>query len=543
MNKESNSDGQEEKRESKIRIWVCSWNMAAKSHFPMKMSEKGVKHVDTTRINELENIEKKKKEEISVCIYIYIKQIYVFGVQEGIDDGYFDLLSAYFKDKKIKRFKISPKKDRVEGRGDGSFLNSKYTGIAVYINKDKKDVIRLKRAGAVSAGMMEGSKGGAGIVLKQKREHYKVIVEKAGAQLGQPNFQLLEQFHHVVWFGDLNYRLKGMTGDEVTHYKKIQCLNEYYSILFFLQKIDTLKEEMGQGQAFASFREPIPRLDFYPTYKKRPDRDDDFDEDPLQVAANPEAENERKQKLANVYRIKFKVPFYKGGSVQDRLPSFTDRVLSNKQKIKNRRLHVVFLSIYTYVSVYVSKKKKKYHSLLTTDGQLRPENDIGILSTQSRVYKRTHNYGCVSQKLKGSDHSAVYCGFLLTCPVLRQRPQNELDEKFALFCFCIYLSLKYFVEQEGEDIKQHMNKITRTLLEIKNKKVGEVRKEQKSVTVSISRKHFEEYYEAIHLVQYVFEKKYTVNNDNPQQQQYDNQSRVTLNRNDQDQIRSKFPNV
>ncbi|ETO18839.1 hypothetical protein RFI_18406, partial [Reticulomyxa filosa] len=169
-------------------------------------------------------------------------------------------------------------------------------------------------------------------------------------------------------------------------------------------KKDTLKEEMIQGQAFAPFREPVPRLDFYPTYKKKPDRRYDFDDDPLQIANDQSLQSsnagaDRRRRLQDVYRTKFKVPFYKGGTVQDRLPSFTDRVL--------------------------------YYSLPTTKGQLTPESDIGIMNTQARVYKDCDNYGCIAHHLKGSDHSAVYCGFTLQCPLLAQCPPHEFDEKFT----------------------------------------------------------------------------------------------------------------
>ena len=51
--------------------------------------------------------------------------MYVFGVQEGIDESYFNLLSMYFKKKNIVRIQLNPKEDRVHGRGDGSFLSTK----------------------------------------------------------------------------------------------------------------------------------------------------------------------------------------------------------------------------------------------------------------------------------------------------------------------------------------------------------------------------------------------------------------------------------
>ena len=52
-------------------------------------------------------------------------KLYVFGVQEGIDEVYFELLKYYFEDKNVERIELNAKEDRVNGRGDGSFLSTK----------------------------------------------------------------------------------------------------------------------------------------------------------------------------------------------------------------------------------------------------------------------------------------------------------------------------------------------------------------------------------------------------------------------------------
>ena len=46
--------------------------------------------------------------------------------------------------------------------------------------------------------------------LAQFRELCKVL----GAKLGNPFFQITEQFHHVVWMGDLNYRCSDIAAED-----------------------------------------------------------------------------------------------------------------------------------------------------------------------------------------------------------------------------------------------------------------------------------------------------------------------------------------
>ena len=69
--------------------------------------------------------------------------------------------------------------------------------------------------------------------------------------------------------------------------------------------------------------------------------------------------------LDKIYRTKYKEPFYKGGLIQDRIPSFCDRLL--------------------------------FHSLDSTVGQLTPEIDNGVLNCVETIYKdnNCHNYGVI----------------------------------------------------------------------------------------------------------------------------------------------------
>ncbi len=117
----------------------------------------------------------------------------------------------------------------MEGRGDGSFLSTKYTGIQLFVRQSLQPHIRLMRSAGVSLGFTEGSKGGASFLVQifgvnvvfvcvhlsartavERRAGYSALIEGVGNQLGDSYFQLLEQFPHVVFFGDLNYRTVAM---------------------------------------------------------------------------------------------------------------------------------------------------------------------------------------------------------------------------------------------------------------------------------------------------------------------------------------------
>eukprot|EP00662_Eupelagonemidae_sp_cell21_P026792 gene26792-14493_t len=136
---------------------------------------------------------------------------------------------------------------------------------------------------------------------------YHTLITGCGERLcaGRP---LLEHFHNVVVFGDLNYRIaeKGQQGlgQEVI----FDMLRNRPQDLWAL---DPLAGEVREGRAFGGFREPAHLPNFYPTYKKRTRR-------PVPInRSNPAW-------VGEVYHVQFKEPFYKGGRVRMRIPSFTD---------------------------------------------------------------------------------------------------------------------------------------------------------------------------------------------------------------------------
>eukprot|EP01084_Bolivina_argentea_P254663 428176_1 len=400
--------------ESITRIWICSWNMAAKDHFKFKTTYDGRKIPDDDQTQ--------KFEQIVPTNY----DLYIFGVQEGVSDTFFQYISLYLKEFDVERIPLysnshsnsntnSNRCFGVHGRGDGSFISTKYTGIAVYYRRNLSPYISLKSTSAVSCGITQGSKGAACILLKiysttivflsthmssnstkDKLDHFKILVNKTGDTLGCSGFDLLTQFHHIIWFGDLNYRITTLTADNVLQ-------NMALGNLSALWNYDSLRisQRTNKLYAFKGFEEPIPRLDFYPTYKKKPNRQLDFDQNPKELK-NMSASSQQSSlsQLDKIYTTKYKEPFYKGGTVQDRIPSFCDRVL--------------------------------YHTLYSLPNYtLKPELDTGVLNCVEFSYKKDkcNNYGCIPHHLMGSDHSAIYCGLILKSPMLFPCPPHELNDQ------------------------------------------------------------------------------------------------------------------
>jgi hypothetical protein len=123
--------------------------------------------------------------------------------------------------------------DRVWGRGDGALLTPKFTGVGVFISREISANARLLGVYKHSFGASEGSKGGVGVALGlhgvtlvfvnvhmaskdviMRRAQYRELVARLGAKLGGRGFGLNEEFHHIIWTGDLNYHVSGASSAE-----------------------------------------------------------------------------------------------------------------------------------------------------------------------------------------------------------------------------------------------------------------------------------------------------------------------------------------
>eukprot|EP00756_Hemistasia_phaeocysticola_P031228 Hpha_TRINITY_DN16339_c3_g9::TRINITY_DN16339_c3_g9_i1::g.59029::m.59029 len=358
--------------DSDLRVWVGCWNVAAKCW---------LKDCGPAQFAERDDFQ-------SVVPPGY--DLYVFGVQEAVTENIWHAVSERLRAYGCERILARRGTDRVYGRGDMSFVHPKYTGIAAWISRRAVDR-GLTPMGywPVSMGWNQGSKGGAAFAIRgggsggllfvschlssntadDRALNFKKLMEGCASGLcGGEN--PLRFFDSVVVFGDLNYRLadKGQAGSLGVDGCEALIREHRVEDLWAL---DPLRGEVAAGRAFTSFQEPVPLPSFLPTYKKRPHR-----------TVPPDRSNANW--VETVYHMRFKEPFYKGGRIRLRLPSFTDRVLVHNK----------------------------------TDGSAR-----GDLLPMMASTGRHHLYDSV-EEWGGSDHSPVHAHFVWRRWIPSQNPRK-----------------------------------------------------------------------------------------------------------------------
>ena len=81
--------------------------------------------------------------------------IYVLGVQECISDKLFEAMSMLFNKRNQQQTRM-PTNAKIEGRGDGAILGTKYTGLCIYVRSDLKanEQIQYIKSGVVAYNQM-----------------------------------------------------------------------------------------------------------------------------------------------------------------------------------------------------------------------------------------------------------------------------------------------------------------------------------------------------------------------------------------------------
>ncbi|DBA03342.1 TPA: hypothetical protein N0F65_004619 [Lagenidium giganteum] len=366
-----------------VRLWVGTWNMGAADPF-----------VDSGGLMD-EQKSAAMLEEFVPRGY----QLYVLGIQEGVSENVYHAVLAYLQRNeegmsyarltlKNSDFMVLNKGhpadatiDAVRGRGDGAFMGTKFTGLAVFYAESIRDKVKLVRAGVHKFNLTSGSKGGVAVALMvnqttmvfvnchldarndgYRREQIRNLNANLGRIMGHYSFDLTEQFHHVVWMGDMNYRIVNINAQVVLELLEKKRNTELHD------KFDGLLNDRNNSGIFDGFVEPTKFPNFYPTYKKFPKRgyvDESSSSWPTLT-----------------YRVLYKEPFYKGGKVKKRVPGWCDRIL--------------------------------IHSLVVSDSKLVPEK---VLSPFSDTPAWIDNYQSVNHGvgMDVSDHSPVFATFVLSC--------------------------------------------------------------------------------------------------------------------------------
>lgn len=324
----------------KVKIWTGTWNLGCAEPFAGMSAEKAQRLL----------------QPFVPTGY----DIYVLGVQAGASDSVFEIVDSMLTAEGCRRVRLdntinansalsssghsgrspSPSSSssssvndnsKVLGRGDGSILSLNFTGIAIYVRVKIIGDVKLLGVTNFPLSSVE-SKGAVAVAMsilgrsicfitcyleaknhEKKREQYSTLVKTIGGMLAEDGFHINDQFHHVIWFGDMNYRLVDTSGNQMPADTIITMLEDGRLFRTLFDTHDQLNQDKRAQNIFCGFREPVPFPNFYPTYKKIENRG------PVDYT--------NKSWVRSTYRTHIKEPFYKGGSVKERTPGFCDRIL------------------------------------------------------------------------------------------------------------------------------------------------------------------------------------------------------------------------
>ena len=160
-----------------------------------------------------------------------------------------------------------------------------FTGMAVFVAPVVAPYVRLLGVYKHGFGTLEGSHGGVGVALglydvtvafvgaqlsfkkaTKRRTEYMDLCERLGKKLGGRGFQLNEQFHHIVWMGDLGYKTHTLKADQAV---RLVSQGRHREMMV---RFDELNRDLEDRRILYEFHEPNHAPDFMPTYRKHTTR-------------------------------------------------------------------------------------------------------------------------------------------------------------------------------------------------------------------------------------------------------------------------------
>lgn len=317
-------------------------------------------------------------------------------------------------------------RDRVEGRGDGSLLGTKFTGLAVFAKRHLSREGRVRMVACAAHCVQPlSSKGAAACVLQvddaticfatghleakraeERRRQARDVVNVLGGALSErPSLDLTTICDHVLFFADLNFRL--CVGGSGSLKRATEPLDPDAAVAVLqgrdgcrraLATHDQLDVERRAEEVFYGFAEPVAPPDFCPTYKIYTE---------AELAKAPPAVHSPGW-ASRTYVTRFREPLYKGGRTKDRTPGFCDRVLV--RSLDDDLLRLV--------------PERAPFGRLVANGDVQPLPDNARVAAHH--YRTAH--GC--EGMASSDHAPVYAVFLFEPRSFRRSGSRGL--KFPL---------------------------------------------------------------------------------------------------------------
>lgn len=394
-----------------IKIWTGTWSLGGKEPFA--------------------GMEKERAKRLLQPFVPDGYDLYVLAVQDCVSESVFECFDALQTAEGCRRLRLTQHGNhnthstdvrnedgsdptRIYGRGDGSLKSLKFTSMVVYARSQLLGDIKLvslanfpvnstqcKGAVAAVVQVLDRTIAFVGAHLDRKsndlrRDQYQSLFMSLGNNLGEADFHLNEQFHHVVWMGDLGYNLVDTSGNTMPPESALTMLQDGRLLRTLFDSHDELNHDKKQQLVFYGYRESTPFPNFYPTYKKLEHRP------PVNYHAN--------DWVKSVYCTQIKEPFYRGGKVREWTPCFPDRILycSMADLVEDLLPESVPADMNIEVMVNNTNTGSSKHQAALIQQQV-------AMTAAGAMVVRVDNYRSVNdgEGMSASDHSPVFATFLL----------------------------------------------------------------------------------------------------------------------------------
>ncbi|KAK1936007.1 hypothetical protein X943_000914 [Babesia divergens] len=251
--------------------------------------------------------------------------VYIIALQETLSSSIFTSITKYLQKNSTEVFeRVTLEEYKLSGYGDGAFLHMKSTSIAVWVKKALLDSgkARVGKSKVIPLGIINRSKGVVtfqmsvlgqiiGVVgchmptrYHDREKAAAYIMKKLPEVYSGSGSSLEDVFHHIVWTGDFNFRVSNISAENALALLNNNLRDQLFSYDEF---------NRGSASTFSAMNFVEGPVRFFPTYKKRDDRDI------VDRSSANWAEAE--------YHTRYETQWYKGRNVKERVPSWTDRVL------------------------------------------------------------------------------------------------------------------------------------------------------------------------------------------------------------------------